>query len=41
MSAKVPVKSKKAGRLGHGLYTRDFLLPWEDREKFDALHAEL
>ena|SRR6478736_6181802 len=37
----VPAKPKKAGQFGHGLYARDFLLPWEDREGFEALHAEL
>lgn len=41
MSEKVPVKPKKAGQFGHGLYARDFLLPWDDREEFKALHAEL
>jgi hypothetical protein len=29
------------GLLVHGLYTKDVLLPWDDREEFEALHRGL
>jgi hypothetical protein len=32
---------KKDGLLVHGLYTKDVLLPWDDREEFAALHSGL
>jgi hypothetical protein len=34
-------KPKKGGLLVHGLYTKDVLLPWDDREEFEALHRGL
>ena len=38
---KVTKKQKKSGRIAHGLYAKDVLLPWDDREQFDALHNDL
>jgi hypothetical protein len=37
---KVSTKPKN-GHMSHGLYAKDMLLPWEDREKFVALHNEV
>jgi hypothetical protein len=34
-------KPKKSGKIAHGLYAKDVLLPWDDREQFEALHNEL
>jgi hypothetical protein len=34
-------KPKKGGLLVHGLYTKDVLLPWDDRAEFEALHRGL
>ncbi len=33
--------TKKVGFIVHGLYAKDFLLPWDDRAEFAKLHAEL
>jgi hypothetical protein len=33
--------AKKGGLLVHGLYSKDVLLPWDDREEFAALHSAL
>src|SRR4051812_27242404 len=35
------VKTKSVGCLTYGLYAKDVLLPWDDREAFKLLHAEL
>jgi hypothetical protein len=40
-SEKVGAKPKKAGSIVHGLYAKDVLLPWDDRDEFAALHGEL
>jgi hypothetical protein len=32
---------KKGGPMIHGVYAKDFLLPWEDQEEFSALHDGL
>jgi hypothetical protein len=37
---KVSKKPKKAGYV-HGLYAKDLLLPWDDREQFTDLHQGL
>jgi hypothetical protein len=34
-------KAKKRGPLIHGIYSKDFLLAWEDRDEFAALHDGL
>jgi len=36
-------KSKPGNRnaLVHGIYTKDFLLPWDSRDDFEKLHADL
>ena len=33
--------TKSPRRFTHGLYTRDVLMPWDDRDEFNALHEEL
>jgi hypothetical protein len=33
--------AKKGGPFVHGLYAKDVLLPWDDREEFAALHRGL
>ena len=41
-SKKVPATPKKrVGLIVHGLYAKDVLLPWDDRDEFAALHSEL
>jgi hypothetical protein len=40
-SEKVAATPKKAGFIVHGLYAKDMLLPWDDRDEFAALHGEL
>jgi hypothetical protein len=40
-SEKVAATPKKAGFIVHGLYAKDVLLPWDDRDEFAALHGEL
>jgi len=35
------MKTKSGGRITHGLYANDVLLPWDDREEFNALHEAL
>jgi hypothetical protein len=40
-SKKVAATPKKSGLIVHGLYAKDVLLPWDDREEFAALHGEL
>jgi hypothetical protein len=37
---KIPMRTK-SGSITHGLYARDVLMPWDDREEFEALHEEL
>ena len=32
---------RKGGPMIHGVYAKDFLLPWEDHEEFSALHDGL
>ena len=34
-------KSRTKNALVHGLYSRDLVMPWESREDFEKLHAEL
>ena len=41
MNDKVPNDQKPSGRLIHGLYAKDILLPWDDEDEFLTLHAEL
>jgi hypothetical protein len=39
-----PTQIKSAGNknaLVHGLYAKDVLLPWDSREEFERLHADL
>jgi hypothetical protein len=38
---KQPNKSRKKNTLTHGIYGKDILLPWESREEFEKLWAEL
>ena len=40
-SEKAGATPKKAGSFVHGLYSKDVLLPWDDREEFAALHSAL
>jgi hypothetical protein len=40
-SEKVVATPKKTGSIVHGLYAKDLLLPWDDRDEFAALHGEL
>ena len=40
-SEKAGSTPKKGGSFVHGLYAKDVLLPWDDREEFAALHSEL
>lgn len=40
-SEKVAATPKKAGFIVHGLYAKDVLLPWDDRDEFAALYGEL
>jgi hypothetical protein len=37
----VTKKPKKAVRIAHGLYAKDVLLPWDNREQFAVLHDDL
>ena len=39
--SKQPTKSRKKNALTHGIYGKDILLPWESREEFEKLLAEL
>ena len=39
--SKQPTKSRKKNALTHGIYGKDILLPWEPREEFEKLLAEL
>jgi hypothetical protein len=42
MSSEIVVATpKKTGSIVHGLYAKDMLLPWDDRDEFAALHGEL
>jgi hypothetical protein len=36
-----PTKSRKKNAITHGIYGKDILLPWESREEFEKLLAEL
>jgi hypothetical protein len=38
---KVAATPKKVGSIVHGLYAKDVLLPWDNREEFTALHSGL
>jgi hypothetical protein len=38
---KQPNKSREKNALTHGIYGKDILLPWESREEFEKLWAEL
>ena len=38
---KMPKRAKSVGCITHGLYAKDVLMPWDDREEFNALHEEL
>jgi hypothetical protein len=40
-SEKVAATPKKVGFIIHGLYAKDVLLPWDDREEFTGLHSGL
>jgi hypothetical protein len=40
-SEKMAATPKKGGFIVHGLYAKDVLLPWDDREEFVALHSGL
>jgi hypothetical protein len=40
-SEKTGATPKKIGLIVHGLYAKDVLLPWDDREEFAALHSGL
>jgi hypothetical protein len=40
-SEKTASKPKKVGSIVHGLYAKDLLLPWDDREEFVALYSGL
>jgi hypothetical protein len=39
--SKRPAKSRNKNALTHGIYGKDILLPWESREEFEKLLAEL
>jgi hypothetical protein len=39
--SKIPTKARKKNALIHGIYGKDILLPWESREEFEKLLAEL
>ncbi len=39
--SKQPTNSRKKNALTHGIYGKDILLPWESREEFEKLLAEL
>lgn len=41
VKSKQPNKSRKKNALTHGIYGKDILLPWESREEFEKLLAEL
>ena len=41
MKDPTPKQSRGLNALVHGLYTKDLLLPWDDREDFEKLHADL
>jgi hypothetical protein len=41
VKSKQPNKSRKKNALTHGVYGKDILLPWESREEFEKLLAEL
>ena len=41
MSEEKTSKPKKVGCIAHGLYAKDVLLPWDDREEFTDLHDGL
>jgi len=34
-------KSRSRNALVHGLYAKDILLPWDSKDEFERLHAEL
>ena len=38
---ETPKQSRRLNALVHGLYTKDLLLPWDAREDFEKLHADL
>lgn len=38
---KISGNSKKRGQIVHGVYAKDILLPWDDREQFEKLHDGL
>jgi hypothetical protein len=40
-SEKVAATPKKVDFIVHGLYAKDVLLPWDNRDEFAALHGEL
>jgi hypothetical protein len=40
-SEKAASMPKKVGSIVHGLYSKDVLLPWDNREEFTALHSGL
>jgi hypothetical protein len=39
--AKNAMETKVSGRLVHGLYARDVLLPWDSQDDFEQLHWDL
>ena len=41
MSDKTAKQSLSRNALVHGLYAKDFLMPWDRKEEFEKLHADL
>ena len=39
-AASVPKKLGNKNALLHGVYSRDFILPWESEDDFETLHKE-
>jgi hypothetical protein len=40
-ASKQPTKPRKKNALAHGIYSKDIVLPWESREEFEKLWADL
>src|ERR1035438_6290719 len=40
-ASKQPTKPRKKNALAHGIYSKDVVLPWESREEFEKLWADL
>jgi hypothetical protein len=40
-ASEQPTKPRKKNALAHGIYSKDIVLPWESREEFEKLWADL